>query len=136
MLLRPVWHVALVKNCLVAAGPHYSSLLNLRFNVGVFVPEEAHPKSVLVLLMDIGRRHADGAVARVVVGVHQVLDDVHTTHGAAVLQIYPYLGFAGAVKSLHHGCLLLDFTGKVLDTVALHQCLKVRVKELLALVGL
>ena len=136
VLLGPVWHVSLVKNCLVAAGPHHCSLQNLKFKFGVSVPEEAHPESFLILLLDIGRRHADGAVARVVVGVHQVLDEVHPTHGAALRQICPYPGFDGAVKSLHHGCLLLAFTGKVLDTVALHQGLKVRVKKLLALVGL
>ena len=104
--------------------------------MGVSVPKEAHPESVLVLLLDIGQRHADGAVARVVVGVHQVLDDIHQTHGATVRQICPYPGLDGAVKSLHHGRLLLDLTGKVLNTVALHQGLKVRVKEHLALVGL
>ena len=136
MLLGPVWHVALIKNCLVAAGPHHSSLRNLRFKVGVSVPEEAHHESVLFLLLDIGRRHADGAVVRVVVGVHQVLDDVHPTHGAAVRQICLYPGLDGAVKLLYHGRLLLALTGKALNTVALSQGLKSRVKELLAFVGL
>ena len=80
--------------------------------------------------------NADGAVARVVVGVHQVLDDIHPTHGAAVRQICPYPGHYGGVKSLHHGRLLLALTGKVLNTVLLHQGLKIRVKELLAFVRL
>ena len=92
--------------------------------------------SVLVLLLDKGRPHTDGAVVRVVVLVHQILDDVHQSHGAAVRQICPYPNFNGAVKSLHHGRLLLAFTGKVLDTVELHQSLKVRVTELLSLLGL
>ena len=96
----------------------------------------AHPESVFVLLLNIGRRHADGAVTRVVVGVHQVLDDVDPTHGAAVRQICPNPGFVGVVKSLYYGNFLLAFTGKLLDTVTLHQGLKVRVKELLALVCL
>ena len=119
VLLGQVWHVALIKICLVAAGPHHSSLQKLRFKVGVSVPERTHPESVLVLLLDIGRGHADGAVVRVVVGVHQVLDDVHLTHGAAVRQICPYPGINSAVKSVNHGRLLLAFTGKVLNTVAL-----------------
>ena len=71
-----------------------------------------------------------------VVGVHQVLDDVHPTQGVTVRQICPYSGLDGAVKSLHHGRLFFAFTGIVLDTVALYLDLKVRVKELLAFVGL
>ena len=136
MLLGPVWHVALIKHCVVAAGPHHGSLRNLRFKVSVSVSKQAHPKTVLVLLFDIGRRHADEAVARFVVGVNQVLDDIHLAHGAAVRQICPYPGFDGAVESLYHGRLLLAFTGKVLNTMALHKGLEIRVEELLALVGL
>ena len=136
MLLGPVWHVAIVKNFIVAAGPHHSSLRNLRFKVCVSVPEEAHPESIHLLPLDIGRRHADGAVARVVVGVDQVLDYIHLTHGATVRQMCPYSGLDGAVKSLHYGRLLLALIAKLLNTVALRQGLKVRVKELLALVGL
>ena len=104
--------------------------------MGVSVPKMAQLESVFVLRLDIGRRHADGAVSRVVVGVDQVLDDVHPTHGASVRQICPYHGFDGAVKSLFHGCLLLAFTGKMLDTVTYYQGLKFRVNELIALVGL
>ena len=124
------------QNCLVAAGPHHGSLRNFEFKVGVSVPKKANLETVLVLLLDIGRRHADEAVARVVVGVNQVLDDIHPTHGAAVLQICPYPGLDIPIKSLHQGRLLLAFTGKVLNTVAFHQSLKVRVEEFLALVGL
>ena len=120
VLLGPVWHVSLIKNCLITAGPHHSSLRNLRFKVGVSIPDKAHPESVLVLLLEIGRRHADKAVARVVIGVYQVLDDIHPTKGAAVRQICPYPGLEGAVKSLHHGRLLHALTGKVLNTVALN----------------
>ena len=112
MLLGPVWHIALDKICLVAAGPHHSSLRNLRFNLGVSVPEEAHPESVLVLLQDIGRRHADGVVARVVVRVHQVLDDINPTHGATVRQICQYSGLDNAVKWLLYVRFLLGLMTK------------------------
>ena len=104
--------------------------------VSVSVSEQAHLKTVLVIFFDIGRRYADGAVARVVVGVNQVLDDIHPAHGAAVRQICPYPGFDGAVESLYHGRFLLAFSGKVLNTVAFHQGLEVRVEEFFALVGL
>ena len=96
--------------------------------LGVSVPVQTHQKTVLVLLLDIGRHHADIAVARVVVGVHLVLDDIHPTHGAAVGQICLYPGLDGAIKSLYYGRLMHALTGKVLNTVALHQALKVRVK--------
>ena len=105
MLLDPVWHVALIKNCLVAAGPHHDSLRNLRFKVGVAVPKKAHPETVLILLLDLCRRHADGAVARVVIKVYQILDDIHQTHGATVRQICLYPGHDGPIESLHHGRL-------------------------------
>ena len=136
MLLGPVWHVALIKNCLVAAGPHHGSLRNLQFKVGVSVPKNAHPETVLVFLLDIGRRHADGAVARVVVLVNQVLDDIYPAHGAVVRQICPYFGLESPIKSRYYGHLLFAFTGKVLNTVAFNQGLEVRVDEFLALVGL
>ena len=103
------------------------------FKISVAVFEESHTETILVLLLDIGRSHADGALARVVEGVYQVLDDIHPGHGAAVRQIYPYAGLDGAVKSLHHDRLLLAFTGKVLDIVAFHQSLEVKVKELFAM---
>ena len=74
---------------------------------------------------DIGRSHADGAVARVVVGVNQVLDDIHPAHGPAVREICPYPGYDGAVESLYYGRLLLAFTGKVLNTMALHKGLEI-----------
>ena len=136
MLLGPVWHVALVKNCLVAAGPHHYSLRYLRFKVSVSVSEQAHSETVLVLLLNIGRIHTDRAVERVVVCVNQVLDDIHPAHSASVRQICPYPGLDGAVKSLYHGRLLLALTGNVLDTMALHKGLEIRVEELLAIVGL
>ena len=71
-----------------------------------------------------------------VVGVNQVLDDIHPAHSAAVRKICPYPGLDGSIESLYHGRLLLALSGKVLDTVALYQGLEVRVKELLAFVGL
>ena len=86
--------------------------------------------------MDISRRHANGAVARVVESVYQVLNDIHPAHGATVRQICPYASLDGAVEPLHHGRLLLALTGKVLDTIALHQGLEVRVEELFPVVGL
>ena len=104
--------------------------------VGVSVPKKSHPETVLVLLFDIGRRPADGAVARVVLGVNQVLDDVYPAHGASVRQIYQYPGLDGLIESLYHGRLLVALTDKVLDTVAFHQGLEVRVEEFFAFVGL
>ena len=136
VLLGQAWHVTLIKKCLVAAGPQHSSLPNFRFKVGVFVPKKGAFRVNSNFFLYIGRRHADGAVARMVVGVHQVLDDIHPTHGAMVRQKCLYAGLDVAGKSLHHGRLFLALTGKVLNTVALYQGLKVRVKELIALVGL
>ena len=104
--------------------------------MGVAVPEQVHPETVLVRFLDIGQSHADGAVARVVVGVNQVLEDIHSAHGASVRQICPYLGLDVPIESLHHGHLLFALTGKALNTLAFHQGLKGRVEEFLALVGL
>ena len=84
MLLGPIWHVALVKNCLMAAGPHHGSFRNYRFNLSVSVSEKAHPETVFVLLLNIGRSHVDGTVSRMVVSVNKVLDDIHPAHGVAV----------------------------------------------------
>ena len=120
----------------MAVGPRHGSLRNLRFKVSVSVSEEAHPETVLVIFLDISRSHADGAVARVVVNVNQVLDDIHPPHGAAVRQLCPYPGLDTAVESLYHGHILLALTGKVLNTMALHQGLKIRIDELLAIVDL
>ena len=120
----------------MAAGPHYGSLRNLKFKMGVSVPKKAHPETVIVLFLDIGRRHAYGAVARVFVGVNQVLDDIYSAHGAGVRQICPYSGLDGPIESLHHGSFLFALTGKVLDTVTFHQGLEVRVEEFFSLVGL
>ena len=92
MLLGPIGHVALFKIRLVAAGTHYGFLRNWRLKVGVGVPVEAHPKADFVCLVDIGRRHADGAVARMVVCVHHFLDDIYLAHDASVRQICPYPG--------------------------------------------
>ena len=44
-----------------------------------------------------------------------------------------YLGLNGMIESLHHGCLLIALTGKVLDTVAFHQGQEVLVKNFLPL---
>ena len=104
--------------------------------MNVAAPEEAHPETVLVFLQNISRRNADGAVARIIVVINQVLYYITPTHGAPVRQICPYPGLDGPVKSLYHARLLLVFTGKVLDTVAFLQSLEVRVEELLALVCL
>ena len=71
-----------------------------------------------------------------VVGVNQVLDDIHLTYNAAVRQICLYPGLDGSDKSLYHGRLLLVLTGKVLDTVAFHQGLEVQIEKLLAFVDL
>ena len=98
---------------------------NLKFKLSVSVSETAQLETVLVILFDIGRSHADGAVALVVVGVNQVLDVIHSAHGAAVRQICQYYSFDGAVESLYKGRHLIAFTGKVLDTVALHKGLKI-----------
>ena len=136
MLLGTVGHVALVKNCLVAVGPHHGSLWNLRFQVGVFVFTKAHPDTFLILLLDIGRHHADGALPRMVLSVNHVLDNIYSAHDAAVRQICPYPGLDCLIESLHHGRLLFALIGKVLDTVAFHQYLKFRVEELFDLVGL
>ena len=75
-------------------------------------------------------------MARVVVGDHQVLDDIHPPHGAAIRQVCKYPVLDGAVEPLHHGCLLFALTCDVLDTMALHQARELRIEELLALVGL
>ena len=64
VLLDLIDHVSIVKNCLVSAGPQHGSLRNLRLKMGVCVDKKAHPETVLILLLYIGRRHADGAVAR------------------------------------------------------------------------
>ena len=136
MLVGPVWHVAFVTNFLVAAGPHHGSLLNLRFKVGVSVPKTSHLETVLVLFLAIGRRHADGLVAQVVVRVNQVLVNIYQSHGAAVRQIYPYPNLDGPIESLQNGRLLFPLTSKGLDTLAFHQGLEVRVEEFLAFVGL
>ena len=119
----------------MAAGPHHGSLRYLKFKGDVSFPKKAHPETVLVFLLDIGRRHADGAVARVVVGVNQVLDDIYPAHGAAVRQICQYPGFDSPIESLRHGRLLFALTGKLLNTVAFHQGLEFRVEEFLALLG-
>ena len=88
--------------------------------MGVSVPKMAHPDTVHGFLLDIGRRHADEAVTRVVVGVNQVLDDIYPAHAAAVRQIYPYPGLDGLIESLHYGSILFTLTGKVLNTVTFH----------------
>ena len=96
----------------------------------------AHTETVFVHLLDIGRRHANWAVARVVVNVNQVLDDIYPAHGAAVRQMWPYPGLEGSIESLIHFRLLFALTGKVLDTVGFHRGLEVRVEKFRALIGL
>ena len=59
-------------------------------------------------------------MALVIVGVHQVLDDIYPANGAAVRQICPYPGLDSAVESLYHGVLLIAMTSKVLNLVTLH----------------
>ena len=102
----------------------------------IAILEETHPETVFDYLLDIGRFHADGAVARVVVPVNQVLDDIYPAHRAAVRQICPYPGHNGPIESFHHGRVFIALTGKVLDTVAFHQSLEIRVEEFFAFDGL
>ena len=68
----------------MAAGPHHGFLRNLKFTLGVVVPDKAHPETVFVLHLDIGQRHADKAMARFGVAVNQVMNDIYLAHGAAV----------------------------------------------------
>ena len=75
-------------------------------------------------------------MARVIVCVNQVPNDIHLAHGAAVRQICQYPGLDGSVQSLDNGRLLLALTGKMLDTGAHYQSLKVRVKKILAFANL
>ena len=131
-----VWHVPFVKNGFVAVGPHHGSLQNLRFKVSVSLSEKSHQETVLVLFLDIGRRNADKPIAWVVLGINKVLDDIYPAHGASVRQICPYPGLDGEVKLLYHSCLFFALTDKMLNTVALHQGVEIRVEEFLALVGL
>ena len=42
-------------------------------------------REVLVVILYIGRRHANGAVARVVIRVHYALDYIHAAYGVAVI---------------------------------------------------
>ena len=120
----------------MAGGSNNGLLRNLRFKVSVSVPKEANPETVFIVLPDIGRSHADVAVAQVVVGIKQVLVDIYPAHGVAVRRICPYLAFDNPIESLSQGRLLFALTGKVLDTNAFHQGLEVRVDEYIALVGL
>ena len=83
-------------------------------------PNRKNPNEVLVLILDIGRSHADLAVARVVESVYYVLDCMYPARGSAVRQICPYFGLDGAVEPLYPDGLLIAFTGKVLDAVAFH----------------
>ena len=70
--------------------------------------------------LKIGRRHSDGAVAQLVVNVHQILDHIYLANGAAVRQICPYPSLDSSVESLYHINLLIVLTGKVLDFVTLY----------------
>ena len=62
VLLSSVWHVALVKNNLVAANMLNGYLRNFKLKMIVAVFEESHPTMVLILIQDISLRHADGGV--------------------------------------------------------------------------
>ena len=73
---------------------------------------------------------------RLVVGFNKVLNDIHSAHCAAVKKISPYPNIDCAIEPLHYCRLMLAFTGKVLNTVALYLGLEVRVKELVVHVGL
>ena len=68
----------------MASGPHHGSLQKVRLKEGIAVSEKAHPETVLIFCLDIGRSHVDLALAWVVVGVNQFMDDIHPAHGAAV----------------------------------------------------
>ena len=135
MLIGPVGPVSLVKNCLVADCSHQNSVRNFRLKVIVSFPKKAHPITVNVLLLNIGRRHADGEVARVVLGLNEVLDDILPTHGAALRQICPYPGFDNLIESLHNNRCFIERIGKVLDIVAVNQLQEVRVDKFLTYVG-
>ena len=91
----------------------------------IAVPVQAHPETVFVFLSDIGWRHADEAIARVVVGGNQTLDNIYLLHGAEVRQLCPYPGFDGSVELLHNGRLLLALIGQVLNTLAFHEGMEV-----------
>ena len=132
VLLNLVLHVALVKNCLVAASTHHSSLRNFRFKVCVFVSNEAHSETVLVYLLDIGRRHVDRAMERVVFGVNQIQNDIQIAHGTPVRQVYLYPARNSSIKLFYHGRVMLSFTRKVLDTVTIYKSLVVWVEILFA----
>ena len=95
----------------MVAGSDHGSVRNLRFKVGVSVLKKVQPETVFVLLY-INRHHADGAVARMVVGVHQVLDNIYPAHGAGVRQICSYPHLDGSIESLYHGRFLFALTGK------------------------
>ena len=70
---------------------------------------------------------------RVVVGVYQVLDDIHPAHNVAVRTICPYFGLDETASPQSP---LLAFTGKVVNIVALNRGSKIRVEEHFVLVGL
>ena len=80
----------------------------------------AHPNTVFVLFLNIGISHADGEVARVVVGVYQVFNYINLADGVALQKISLYSSLNGSVELLYHGRILLSFTYNVLDIVALH----------------
>lgn len=107
MLLGQLKLVAFVKSCIVAAGLYHGSMQNLMLKFSVVVSENAHLKTVLVLFLNIGWRHADEAVAQVIVFVNLVFNDIYLAHGAAILQICPYFSQDNAVKLLYYNRLLL-----------------------------
>ena len=50
--------------------------------MAVFFTEDTHTETVFVFF-DIGKRHAGGAVVRMVYGINQVLVNCQLVHGAA-----------------------------------------------------
>lgn len=66
------------------------------------------------------RAPADGAVARLVVGVYEVQYDIYPAHGASFGQICQYPSLDNFVEPLYYGRPLLAVRNKVLDTVAIH----------------
>ena len=97
----------------------------MRLTVGVAVPKKAHSNTILVFVLVINWLYSDKAMARIVVGVYQVLNDIHLAHNAALSQICLYLSLNGEIESLLSSSVLLAITGKVRDIMKLHPGLEV-----------
>ena len=95
--------------------------------MGVYLRKKANPETVFVFILDIGRRHADEVVARVVsASTMSWIMSAQSTVPRSVQCLYHSLN--GPIESLHHGRRSFALTGKVLDIVAFHQSLEVRVE--------